>query len=147
MEILIRDGLSPAAFEATREFLVNYSTLYAQTANRRLGYLMDSRFYGADFFLDEIQRRLLGLTVELVNDAVRRHLQHDNVAIAVVTTDADGFRERLLENEPSPPTYNTAVTEEIMAEDEAIISYELAINPDRIRVVRVDEMFREVGAR
>ena len=60
------------------------------------------------------------------------------------TTDAEGFRERLLANEPSPPTYNTAVTNDILAEDEEIVSFDLAINPDRVRVVPVEEMFREV---
>ena len=147
LETLIEDGLSSADFEATREFLLNYSKLYAQTAGRRLGYIMDSRFYGADFFLDEIQRRLPALTVDAVNDAVRRHLRHDNLAVAIVTTDAESFGDRLLANEPSPPTYNTAVTAEILTEDEAVTSYALAINPDRMRVVPVEEMFREVEAR
>ena len=147
LETLIQDGLSPADFDATREFLLSYSKLYAQTVSRRLGYMMDSRFYGADFFLDEIQRRLPALTVDSVNAAVRRHLQHDNLAIAVVTTDAEAFGDRLLANETSPPTYNTAVTAEILTEDEAVVSYALAINPDRIRVIPVEEMFREVGAR
>ena len=145
LEILIQDGLSPGDFEATRDFLLNYSKLYAQTASRRLGYVMDSRFYGTDFYLDEIQSRLSALTPDAVNDAIRRHLQHGNLAIAVVTTDAEGFRDRLLTNEPSPPTYNTDVPEDILAEDEAIMLYELEINPERVRVVPVEEMFRSVG--
>ena len=146
LEILVEEGLSATDFEATRDFLLNYSTLYAQTATRRLGFVMDSRFYGTDFYLDAIQRHLSELTADAVNDVVRRHLQYDNLAIAVVTTDADVFRDRLLTNEPSPPTYNTAVTEDILAEDEVIVSYELNINPDRTQVVPVEEMFRQVAA-
>ena len=145
LDRLVTDGLSPADFEATREYLINYSNLYVQTASRRLGYLMDSRFYGTGYYIDEIQQRLPMLTVDDVNDAVRRHLRSDDLAIAVVTSNAEALRDALLANDPSPPTYNTRVTDEITAEDEAIMSYELLINPDRVRVVPVEEMFREVS--
>ena len=145
LQILVDDGMTPESFEATREFLLNYSKLYVQTTNRRLGYRMDSRFYGTGPYVDEIQQRLPMLTVDDVNAAVRRHLQYDNLAVAVVTTDAEAFRDRLLANEPSPATYAAAVTEEILAEDEEIITYPLVINPDRVRIVPVEEMFREVS--
>ena len=54
LRVLVDDGLSAADFEATREFLVNYSKLYVQTSSRRLGYHMDSAAYGAAYFIDEI---------------------------------------------------------------------------------------------
>ena len=145
LEILVTDGLTPEDLDATREFLLSYSKLYVQTPSRRLGYAMDSRFYGTGFYIDEIQQRLMALTVDDVNAAVRRHLQSANLAVAIVTTDAETFRERLVSNEPSPPTYNTTVTEEILAEDQEIMGYELAVNVDRIRLVPVEEIFRDAG--
>ena len=42
-------------------------------------------------------------------------------------------------------TYNTEVGEAILAEDEEIKLYPLAINADRVRVVQVAEMFVEVS--
>ena len=146
LRILVDEGLSPEDFEATREFLLNYSRLYVQTASRRLGYHMDSTFYGTEYFIDGIRRRLSALTVDEVNAAVRRHLQYDDVGVAIVTRDADAFRQRLLANEPSPPTYNTAVTDEIREEDALIEVFELAVNPDRVRLAAVEEMFRELGS-
>ena len=145
LHVLVDGGMTAADFEATREFLINYSKLYVQTSSRRLGYHMDSAAYGAGYFIDEIQRRLPALTVDDVNAAVRRHLQADDLAVAVVTRDAAGFRDRLLADEPSPPAYNAAVTEAIRAEDALIEVLELAIDPDRVRVVPVEEMFREVS--
>ena len=145
LRVLVDGGLTEADFEATREFLVNYSKLYVQTGSRRLGYHMDSVAYGAGYFIDEIQRRLPELTVDDVNAAIRRHLQADDLAVAVVTRDAAAFRDRLLANEPSPPTYNAAVTEAIRAEDALIEAFELAVDPDRVQVVPVAEMFREVS--
>ena len=88
---------------------------------------------------------MTALTVEDVNAAIRRHLQYDDLAIAVVTRDAEAFRDALLGGEPSPATYNAAVTEEIRAEDALIEGFDLAINPDRVRVVRVEQMFRSVA--
>ena len=145
LQLLVDDGISQEDFEATREFLLSYSKLYVQTTSRRLGYLMDSRFYGTDYYIDEIQRRLPVLTVDDVNEAIRRHLQYKNLGVAIVTTDAEAFREKLLANEPSLPTYNTEVTAEIRTEDEKIVSFKLVINPDRVRVVPVAEMFRDVS--
>ena len=145
LDRLVTEGLSPADFEATRTYLLNYSNLHVQTASRRLGYVMDSRFYGTGYYIDEIQRRLPTLTVDDVNAAVQRYLRSDDLAIAIVTSEAEAFRDALLANDPSPPTYNAEVTDEIVAEDEAIMSYELSINSDRVRVVPVEEMFREVN--
>ena len=146
LQVLVDDGLSAADFEATREFLINYSRLYVQTASRRLGYVMDSRFYETGYLIDEIQQRLPQLTLDDVNGAIRRHLQHDDLAVAIVTTDAEALVERLLANEPSPPTYNTTVSDEVLAEDEGIVSYQVPFNPERVRIVPVEEMFREVSA-
>ena len=142
LEVLVNEGLTETEFDASREFLLNYSKLYVQTTSRRLGYHMDSAVYGTAYFIDEIRRRLPSLTVTDVNDAIRRHLQSDNLAIAIVTSDAEAFRDRLVANDPSPPTYNAKVSSEMQAEDLLITSYDLAINPDRMRVVPVGQMFR-----
>jgi len=143
---LVDNGLSQADFEATRDFLLNYSKLYVQTTSRRLGYLMDSRFYGTESFIDEIQRRLPALTRDEVNAAVKRHLQYQNLAVAIVTADAGGLQQTLLANAPSPPTYNTTVGDDIKKEDQEIQAFPLNINKDRIRVVPVEEMFRQTQA-
>ena len=52
-----------------------------------------------------------------------------------------GFWRTSRHHRPTP----AAVTEEILAKDEEIVTYPLAINPDRVRIVPVEEMFREVS--
>ena len=141
LALLVEHGLSAADFEATREYLINYSTLDVQTGSRRLGYALDSSFYGTEFFVDEIRDRLSVMTVEDVNAAITRHLQIEKLGIAVVTREAEAFRDALLSDEPSSVTYNTEVGADILAEDEAIKSYPLGINPARVRIVPVDQMF------
>ena len=143
LQMLVENGISQEDFEETRDFLLNYSKLYVQTTSRRLGYAMDSEFYGTENFIDKIEKELETLTREEVNSAVRRHLQYNNIAVAIVTQDAEGFKNKLISNTPSPITYNSAVDDAILKEDEEIISYHLAVNPDLIRVVPVEEMFKE----
>ena len=145
LQLLVDEGLSEEDFAATRDFLVNYSKLYVQTASRRLGYAMDARFYDTGFLIDEIQQRLPKLTVDDVNMAIQRHLQFDNLAIGVVTTEAEDFVERLIANEPSPPTYNAAVDDAVLAEDEKIVAYDVQVNPERVEIVPVEQMFRDVS--
>ena len=106
---------------------------------------MDSEFYGTRFFVDEIRDRLASMTVEDVNAAIRRHLQAENLGVAIVTRDAEAFRDELLSGEPSSVTYNTEVAPEILAEDVEISGHPLAINSDRVRVMSVDEMFVDVN--
>ena len=50
--------MSPADFEATRSFLLNYSKLWVQTLSRRLGYAMDGQFYGREDLVTELAERL-----------------------------------------------------------------------------------------
>ena len=146
LQRLVEQGLSQEDFEATRDFLLNYSQLYVQTTDRRLGYLMDARFYDSGFLVDEIRARLPELTVDDVNGAIRRHLRFDDLGVAVVTSGAEEFVERLLAGEPSPPTYNTEVGEDILAEDAEIIEYPIPFNMERVQIVPVREMFRDVSA-
>jgi len=142
---LVDTGLTEDDFSLTRDFLINYSKLYVQTADRRLGYAMDGRFYGTNSLIDEIQVRLPLLTLDDVNNAIKRHLQYDDLAVAVVTTNADSFVEKLLSNEPSPPTYNVSVSEEVLLEDQGIVSFPLNVDVDRLQVMPVEEMFRELS--
>ena len=138
---LVESGLTEQDFEATRDYLINYSKLYVQTPSRRLGYALDSVFYGTEFFIDEILTRLSRLTVDDVNAAIRRYLQAENLAVAIVTSDAEALWNELSSGEPPSVSYNTEVGDQLLADDQAIKAYPLAFNPDRMRVVTVDEMF------
>ena len=55
---LTSEGMSPADFEATRSFLLNYSKLWVQTLSRRLGYAIDGHFYGRNDLVTELAERL-----------------------------------------------------------------------------------------
>lgn len=145
MKRLVADGLTPQAFETTRKFLVNYSKLWAATANRRLGYLMDSEFYGTEYFIDRIEKELETLTVAEVNAAVRKHLNPDNLKIAVVVDAGKGaeFFEGLAGNVPSPMTYDAPKPQKVLDDDRKIEVFPVAVNRAKSRVVEAKDLFEK----
>jgi zinc protease len=142
LERLVRDGMTAEEFERTRTFLKHYSKLWAQDQNRRLGYLMDSRFYGTDDYIATLPAKLDQVTLEDVNAAIRRHLNARNLRIAVITRGADEFLQDLITNKPSPMTYEAeGIPADVVAEDGVVAVYKLTVNREASKIVDAEEMF------
>ncbi len=142
LKLLVDAGMSSSDFEATRKYVLNYSRLWTQDLSRRLGYRMDSEFYGIDSFIDRIQQELTRLKVEDVNAAVKRHLQERNLAVAIVTPDAAAMKEALLSGKPTPITYQTPTTSEaLLEEDKQIEAFPLPVNRERVSIVKAQDLF------
>lgn len=143
LERLVRDGMTQEEFERTRTFLKHYSKLWAQDQNRRLGYLMDSRFYGTDDYIATLPSRLDQVTLEQVNAAIRRHLNARNLRVAVITRGADEFLNDLITNKPSPMTYEAeGIPADVVAEDGVVAVYKLTVNREASKIVDAEEMFK-----
>jgi len=140
---LVREGLTPQAFEETRAFLANYSALWVQTPSRRLGFAMDGAFYGGKSLVDELASRLPEMTVEDVNVAIRRHLDPERLKLAVIADPegAKGFVEALAANAPSPVSYESATKPEVEAEDLTIAKEQLPVDAARCRIIPAETMF------
>ena len=142
LDRLIKDGMSPEDFEATRSFLLNYSKLWVQTLSRRLGYQLDGSFYDRQDLVTELARRLPKLTVNDINAAVRRRLSGSGIKVVIVAPDADGLAKALTSGAPTPITYDTKGTpEDVLKEDETIASFPL--KDVSVKVVPVGEMFQK----
>ncbi|HUD71712.1 MAG TPA: pitrilysin family protein [Dongiaceae bacterium] len=141
---LVDTGLTRAEFESTRGFLLNYSRLFTQSQSRRLGYLMDSRFYGMTPFVDRIQEELPSLTVEQVNAAVRRNLDPENLKVVIVADGARGLVQELTSGAPTPIVYQTPTDDPaLLAEDKEIERFPLGINAEALRIYPASTMFEE----
>jgi zinc protease len=139
---LLKQGISPADFEVTRSFVRNYSKLWVQTLPRRLGYAMDGVFYGRKDLVTELEERLPGLTVDQVNQAVRKHLDAPGFHVVIVTRDASALRDALLSGRPTPITYDTQGTpEEVLTEDKQIAAFPL--KDVRVKTVPVEDVFEK----
>jgi zinc protease len=125
-----------------REYLTSYSKLWVQSLDRRLGYQLDSRFYGTGFYIDEIEKRLASITVEEVNRAVRKHLDRWDFQVAMVAPNAAELASAVKENRRSPVSYQTGgAPEEVLAEDREIEALELPV--ESVEVVPVGDTFQK----
>lgn len=139
---LLRDkGLTPQEFEDARNFLRNYSKLWAQSLSARLGYLMDSRYYGTPYYIDEIDKHLQTMTVADVNRAIRKYLQADNLQIVMIADDAEALKKTLLADGPSVKTYPAQVEPAIAEADKTIQVF--PVKPAAVTVVPVAELFEK----
>jgi len=146
IDMLVNKGLTQEDFELTRQFLRSYIKLYIQTTEKELGFLMDSKFYGRTSYISELDELLANLTVEDVNNAVRKHFQVNNMFICIVTDDGEtgSLAENLSKNKLSPMRYSNLVkeglSEEILAEDEAVSKYQL--NVKSVHIIDSNHTFK-----
>jgi zinc protease len=144
LQLVVENGLTKEQFELTKNFLYNYILFYAQTTSQRLGYQLDSKFYGINDggnYIDYFRKQLQNLTLDQVNKAIKKHIQFDNIKIAIVTNHAEQFMVDLINNTPSPVTYLTKMSNDILNEDKIILNYHLNILPENVKVIKVDNMF------
>ena len=137
----VQEGLTQEQFEKTRIFLISYSKLWAQSLDRRLGYQMDSEFYGTEYFLDRIEKELNKSTVSEVNRVIKQYIRPRNLVIAVVADHADDLMNAMQSNVPSPIHYAAPVSESIRQADKSIEIFPLAINKSKSKVVPVGTLF------
>jgi zinc protease len=143
---LLKNGMSKTDFEATREFLRSYIKLYVQSPSSRLGYLMDSKYYGRTDYIDELDKLLAKLTLDDVNKAVKKYWQINSMKITIITdkSEADELAKSLKENTYSPMSYSNLVKaglpKEVLAEDEEVANFKL--NVKNVTIIKTEETFK-----
>jgi zinc protease len=144
LQKVVENGLTQDDFEITKNFLYNYSLFYAQTTSDRLGYQIDSKFYGIQDdgnYIDLFRSKIKNLTLADVNAAIKKYIQFDNLKIAIITQKAEDFKSDLTSDKISTVSYITPMSEAVLSEDKIIEVYKLNIKPERITVVKVEEVF------
>jgi zinc protease len=141
LDKLVREGMSETDFQATRDFLNKSTGLLTARQGVRLGYSMDQQFHGLGDYTSYIRQGLARLTRAQVNAAIRRHLAGTDMAIVVITPEAEKLRTALIADAPSPITYTSEKPAEILAEDKVIERYPLALDERDVRIVPVGSVF------
>lgn len=143
VDTLAKNGLTAQQFEETRNFLSKYVLHYAETTARRLGYALDDRYYGIENHLAMARKALAELTLDEVNQAVKKTVQAGNLWIAMVTEHAGDIAAALTSDKPSPIKYPDGIEkpQAVLDEDKQIEVFPLAIQADRVHIVPVAEMF------
>jgi zinc protease len=137
---MIENGLTQEQFDQTRDYLMKNVYLLTADQNQRLGYALDSWWFGMGDYVDTMRAAYAKLTRADVNNAIRKYLSAKNLHAVIITKDAEALREQLLSDAPSSITYD-APKPELASEDKTIGSYKLNLKPANIRIVNVDDVF------
>jgi zinc protease len=138
---LVEKGLTQDEFEATRDYLRKNVFVMTARQEQRVGYALDSRWYGIPEFTAYMRDGLATLTRDDVNAAVRRHLSATDLSFVVVTKDAKGLAEALVADGPSTMTYETEKPTALLEEDRIIGARRLGVRPDAVRITPVAQVF------
>ncbi len=146
MDNMIQQGMTEEQFSTTRDFLRSYMKLYVQTPAKRLGFLMDSKFYGRKDYIAEMDILLEKLTLADVNNAIKKYWQVQNMCVAIVTDDSEATElvKSLKTNADAPMSYSNSLKEvlpkSVLAEDEEVAKYKL--NVRNVNIVKSEDTFR-----
>lgn len=140
-----KEGLTAEEFDLTRQFLRSYTKLYIQTPAKQLGFLLDSKFYGMENYISELDMALSKLTIEEVNAAASKYLQTKNMFVNMITDkgEVEELKSSLLSNKISPMSYANSIRESLPPEvfelDKMIES--LKINIKGVQIIPPEELF------
>lgn len=141
LDKLIKEGLSPEAFEATREFLRKNAAVLTDSNSASLGYAIDARWYKLPEFQSFLTEALQRLTLDQVNTAIRKHLSVKNMRIVMVTKDGTALKDALLNEKTSPITYTSPKPATLLAEDKLIEAFPLPLRPEDVTITPADRVF------
>ena len=143
---MVNDGISEEDFEATRAFLKSYIRLYIKSPSNQLGYLMDSKMYGRENYIEELDILLADLTLDDVNNAIKKYFQIDNMKITIVTdrSEAKALAKSLKKNLTSSMSYSNLVKaglpDEVLSEDSETENFKL--NVKKVTIVDSKDTFK-----
>jgi zinc protease len=140
-EKLVREGLDQESFERTRNFVTKYAKLLTKTKDAELGYAIDSRFYRIPDYVAYLQAGLQKLTREDVNRAIAKHLGGGNFTIVAVAKDCAALKGKILDEAPSPMTYNSPKPKELIGEDKTVSVWKISLKPENVRIIDVEKVF------
>ncbi len=142
VERWVEEGLDPEEFERVRDHLVHEAPVRAATPRRRLGLAMEAAALGLPDPVEDLPRAWSALTVEQVNDAVRRHIRPEDLRIVAVADDAGELAEALRSGEPTPwePPEGVALSPEERARDAQVAGADIGL--DEVFVLPAEGLFR-----
>ncbi|HKS23236.1 MAG TPA: pitrilysin family protein [Thermoanaerobaculia bacterium] len=141
LDKLVNEGLSQADFDATRQYLMKNAYVMTATQDQRLGYDLDSWWYGIPEYTSYVRNLYSKLTRDDVNRALKTYLTPANLNVVIVTKDAQGLRDALVSDAVSTIKYDSPKPDDIMAEDKVIGAMKLNIKPENVKIVPVDDVF------
>jgi zinc protease len=142
LDRLVKNGIPEDGFERTRDFLIKYVNVLLRTKSAEIGYGIDSLFYDAPRYNEEIRSGFAKVTRDEVNRVIKRYLRADRLVIVAVSKNGAELKRELASNDPSPMKYNSPKPAAIVEEDKVVEKWPLNLRPEDITVVPVGEVFQ-----
>lgn len=143
LDQLVRQPMPRDRFELVRGFLLSYTRLWEQTDQRRLGYAIDSLFYGTPNFLEQYRKALSDMTPESVQEALRRRVHPESLSFAFVTQDAPALVNALKSQKVQPLNYASAKPPDLLEVDKAILQQPIPLKPEAIELIPASEFMEQ----
>lgn len=141
LDKLTEEGLAPDEFERTRQFLYRHAVLLEEARSAQIGHAIDSLFYGTGSYSGWLREKLASLSAEDVRRAAQRWLRPAAMQFAFAGEGMGELRERIVENAPSPASYNAPRPAWVLEQDRRVQDRPIAVRPQDARTVGVEEMF------
>ncbi|MCY7347731.1 MAG: insulinase family protein [Pyrinomonadaceae bacterium] len=138
---LVKNGLDQKTFENSRNFLSKYVNILTQTKDAELGYALDSKFYGTGDYNETMKADLAKLTLADVNNAIKTHLASNKMRVVMITKDAEGLRNQIVNDTPATISYASPKSKEITDEDKVIFTYQIPVKAADVSVTPVGKIF------
>ena len=139
---LVKNGMTKKTFEETRNFLTKFVNVLTQTKDAELGYALDSHYYGIPNYNEYMKKQLAKLTLADVNNAIKKHFSTDKMRVVMITKDAKGLRDTIVNNKPAHITYAASKPQEILTEDAVIATYPIKVKPENVTITPVEKVFQ-----
>jgi len=139
---LVKSGINEEAFNFIKNFEKNHLSFELETPERKLGLLMDEKFYGNPGFWENFEKRAEDVTSEEVRKVVKEYLSPDNVAIVALVSFGEEFKRELLSDETKIEYPSGVDPDALKSADEKIKAYNLNLNPENFEIVKVSELFQ-----
>ncbi|MFH1336031.1 MAG: pitrilysin family protein [Candidatus Zixiibacteriota bacterium] len=142
MSDLALNGISQDRLQLTKDFEANQYPFQIETPERKLGLLLDDKFYGTPGFVDNYEKNVEKVTREEINRTAATYLSPGNVAIVVMVSDPEKFKQQLLSDQTNveyPSQFDTSVLE---SEDALIKAFDLKLKDSDFEIVKASELFK-----
>jgi len=142
MSDLALNGIPQDRVQLTKDFEANQYPFQIETPDRKLGLLLDDKFYGTPGFVDNYEKNVEKVTREEINRVAATYLSPENVVIVVMVSDPEKFKQEVLSDQTNieyPSQFDTSVLE---SEDALIKTYDLKLKDSDFEIVKASELFK-----
>jgi zinc protease len=142
METIKNSGIPSGGLEKTRAYLIEKITAEREHAVNRMHQRLDDLWLGIEGFSEGLVDALQTTTHQQVNAVARRVLDPANLHIVAICEDGQKLASTLLSgqvNSQYPRGINRSL---LRVADNKIFSYQPQWNPNRIRIIKAEELFR-----